>query len=97
MCLRHKKIKIGKKYIRAVWVKLQDKNLILLRGARGYVMCGYLDLKTAERFKDTAIKIVGASTIEEAVKTTVHSCTSRAKKSGVYKGQPVKETLRIIA
>ena len=91
------KIKIGGKYIEAFLLSLQSKNLILLRGSRGYVMCGYLNLKAAERFKDAAIKITGISTIEEALKTSVHSCTSSARKLGIYKGQPIKEVLKIIA
>jgi uncharacterized protein YunC (DUF1805 family) len=94
---KHKKIKIGKKYVEALWAKLQSKNLILLRGSRGYVMCGYLNLKAAEKFKDAAVKITGVSTIEEAIKTTVHSATRPAGKLGIYKGQPIKEVLRIIA
>ena len=90
------KIKIGGKYIEAFLISLQSKNLILLRGSRGYVMCGYLNLKAAEKFKDVAIKITGISTIEEALKTSVHSCTSSARKLGIFKGQPIKEVLKII-
>ena len=90
------KIKIGGKYIEAFLISLQSKNLILLRGSRGYVMCGYLNLKAAERFKDAAIKITGISTIKEALKASVHSCTSSARKVGIYKGQPIKEALKII-
>lgn len=95
--LRYKKIRVGKKYIEAIWVKLQSKNFILLKGSRGYVMCGYLNLRVAEKFKDTAIKITGVSTIQEALKTTVHSATRPARRLGIYKGQPVKDVLRIIA
>lgn len=95
--IKHKKIKVGKKFIEAVWINLQSKNLILLRGSRGYVMCGYLNMKAAERFKDVAVKITGISTIEEALKTSVHSCTNPARKLGIYKGQPIKEVLRNIA
>ena len=95
--IKCRKIKIGGKYIEAFLLSLQSKNLILLKGSRGYVMCGYLNLKAAERFKDAAIKITGISTIEEALKTSVHSCTSSARKLGIYKGQPIKEVLKIIA
>lgn len=94
---KHRKIRAGKKYIDAVWVKLQNKNFILLRGVRGFVMCGYLNLKAAEKFKDAAAKITGASTLREALKATVHSATGPAKKLGIYKGQPVKDALKIIA
>jgi len=95
--IKREKIKIGAKYIEAILINLQSKNLILLKGSRGYAMCGYLNLKAAEKFKDAAIKITGISTIEEALKTSVHSCTGSARKLGINKGQPIKEALKIIA
>jgi len=90
-------IKIGKKHIIALLAPLQSKNLIVLRGSRGYVMCGYLNLKVAEKFDDVAVRIVGVSTIAGAISASVHSCTSAAKKLGIKKGQPVKDVLEKIA
>jgi len=94
--VKYKKIKIGKKYIDAICVGLLSKNFILLRGVRGYVMCGYLNLKVAQKFKDAAVKIVGVSSIEDVLKSTVHSCTAQAAKLGIYKGQSIKDVLKII-
>ena len=93
----YKKIKIGRQTVGALCIRLLSKNLILLKGRRGYVMCGYLNMKAAEKFKDVAAKIVGVSTIEQAFKARVHSCTSPARRLGISKGQPIKEVLKIIA
>ena len=95
--LRHKKIKIGKKSVEAVLFDLASKNLVVIKGQRGYIMCGYLDLKAAEKFKEVAVKITGISTIEAALKASVHSATGQAGRLGIYKGQAVKEVLKIIA
>ena len=95
--LRYKKIRIGKKYIEALCLNLQSKNLILIKGRHGYIMCGYLNMKAAQKFKDAAVKITGISSIEEALKASVHSCTASARKLGISKGQPIKEVLKIIA
>lgn len=81
----------------ALELKLLEKKLIVLRGSKGYVMCGYLNLKVADKFRDCAAKIIGVSTIQEALRARIHSCTRQAKVSGIYKGQPVKDTLEIIA
>ncbi len=59
-------------------------------------MCGYLDLKATEKFGDAAVKIRGISTIEQAIETAVHSCTSQAKELGISKGKPVTEILKLI-
>jgi len=95
--LIHKKIKVGKKYIEALCIKLLSKNFVLLRGSKGYIMCGYLNLEAAEKFEDVAAKVVGVSSIEEALKANIHTCSSQAKKLGIYENQPVKEALQIIA
>ncbi len=93
-----RRIKIGKgQYIDVYLICLQRKNLILLKGRKGYIMCGYINLAVAEKFKDAAIKIIGVASIKEALKTKVHSCTSFARRLGVYKEQPVGEALEIIA
>ena len=94
--LIREKIRVGKKYIQAILFHLGNRNLIVLKGSKGYVMCGYLNLKVAEKFKDIAIKVTGVSTIAEARKAQVSSCTSLAKKLRIYKGQPVQEVLKII-
>jgi uncharacterized protein YunC (DUF1805 family) len=94
--MKYKKIKIGHGYIEALEMKMLTKNLIVLRGSKGYIMCGYLNLAAAERCKDAAIKITGVGAIQEALQSTVFSCSSRARKLGVYKGQPVQDCLRLI-
>ena len=95
--LQHKKIKVGKNSIEAILFSLASKNLIVLRGKKGYIMCGYLNLKIAEKFKEVAVKITGVSTIRDALKAQVHSATRQANSLGIYKGQAVKEVLKIIA
>ena len=92
----YKKIKAGRKFIDAFRIKLAAKSLILLKCSKGYIMCGYLDLAVAEKFNDAAVRITGVSTIDEALKTTVSSCTSQARKLGIREGQPIKEVIKIL-
>jgi len=94
--VERRKVKVGKKYIQAVLIKLIDKNLIILRGSKGYVMCGYLNLGAANKFREAAVKITGVSTIKEAITAKVHSATYAAKELGISKGQPIKDVLKII-
>jgi len=92
-----KKIKVGKKSVLALELKLHKKKLIILKGKKGFVMCGYLDLAVAEKFGDCAVRITGVSTIRQALRTQVESCSSSAQRLGIYKGHPIKEVLQIIA
>ncbi len=83
--------------VEALAFSLTDKNLIVLRGSRGYIMCGYLNLEAAEKFNDVAVKITGVSTIDDAMNARVVACTSAAKDLGIAVGQPIQGVLRIIA
>jgi uncharacterized protein YunC (DUF1805 family) len=93
----HRQIEVGNKKIEVLAISLSEKNLIVLRGQKGYVMCGYLNLEVSEKFKEVAIKITGVSTIEEALKATVNSCSSAAASLGIHPGQPIQEILPLIA
>ena len=94
---KYKKINSGKGFIEAFSINLQNKNFVLLKGKIGYIMCGYLNMRVAEKFKDIAVKIVGVSTIEDAFKAKVAGCTSAAKRLGIKNGQAIKDVLKIIA
>ena len=87
---------IGKKF-KTFELVLGEKKLLVIRGSKGYIMCGYLNLTVAEKFKDVAIKVTGVSSIKDIVKTKVCACTSSARKLGIFKGQSIKEVLEIIA
>jgi len=95
--INYKKIKTNHKSIEALVMKLQNKNLVLLKGSKGYIMCGYLDLKAAEKIGEAAVKITGVSNIKEALQASVHSLTTAAKKLGIRKGQPIAEVLKLLA
>jgi uncharacterized protein YunC (DUF1805 family) len=92
-----KSIQIDGKTIETVVMPLQSKNLIVLRGSKGYVMCGYLDMSVADKFNDVAIKVTGVSGMDDAINANVHSCSSAAAKLGINAGQPIKDVLKIIA
>lgn len=93
----HRKIKTSTGYIGALAMDLGQKRLIVLRGRRGYVMCGYLDIAIARKFKEAAVKITGVSSIRGALAARVFACTPQAARLGIYPGQPVKEVLETIA
>ena len=95
--LTYKKIKVGRKTIEAIALPLASKTLIVLRGSKGYIMCGYLNLIAAQKLNDVAVKIVGVSNIKEAVNARVYALSAQAKKRGIYKGQAIKDVLKIIA
>lgn len=95
--IKHRKIRFKGGSVDALLFGLAGKSLIVLRGLKGYIMCGYLNLKTAEKFRDAAVKITGVSTIEDALRADVAACTSAARKLGIAKGEKIREVIKKIA
>ena len=91
-----RKIPVGSEFVEAVAMTLLSKNLVVIRGSKGYVMCGYLDMSVAEKFNDVAVKVTGVATIDDALQSTVHSCSCAARNLGIREGQPVKDILPLI-
>ena len=94
--IKTKNIKVKGKTILGLCLKLGKKNLIVLKGKKGYVMCGYLNINSANKFKEAAVIIIKVSSISQAVGATAYNLSREAKKLGIYKGQPIKDVLKII-
>jgi uncharacterized protein YunC (DUF1805 family) len=92
-----RKIKVGRKHVEGLLMRMGHKNLIILKGSRGYIMCGYLNLNVARKCQDVAIKVTGVSSIDDVLRTKVHSCTPQARRCGIHPGQTVRSVLVIIA
>jgi uncharacterized protein YunC (DUF1805 family) len=81
-----KQIEIGNKKINTVVVKLAKADLIIACAEKGFVMCGYLNIDTAEKMKDAACIVRGVKNVEELLAKPVVSITDEAKKLGINIG-----------
>lgn len=95
--MRLKKVKAKGKVLEAFSCKLGKKNLVLIRGRKGYVMCGYLNMKAADAFGDVAVKIKGVASVAQAMHARVYSVSRAGRRLGIQRNQPIKDVLEIIA
>jgi len=89
-------ISLGGKTIEALCVPLLEKNLIVLRGSRGYIMCGYLNMAAADKFNEVAVKITGVASIEDALSARAGEVSLAARAAGITVDMPVKDILPLI-
>lgn len=87
------KIKIGNNIVIGVNLELQNANLIVIRAKKGYIMCGYLSMETANRLEDIAAKVIGIKNFDDALKAKVVEVSEKARENGVKEGITGKEAL----
>ncbi len=86
----------GKKIV-GIEIELPDAPpLILIRGDKGFVMCGYLNIDVAEKLGIPAVRVSGVKNIDEMLEKTISEVTSKAMEIGIKPGMKVKDILAIL-
>jgi uncharacterized protein YunC (DUF1805 family) len=76
-----------------ITIGLGSAPLVIIKAPKGYVMCGYLDMATAEKMADTACLVRGVSSPKEMLEREVMDATSKATQMGIQRGMKVKEAI----
>jgi uncharacterized protein YunC (DUF1805 family) len=74
-------------------LELQKYPLLLIRAEKGFLMCGYLDIKAAEALGDIAAKVKGVQSFENMLEARLVEVTPAARKLGVEPGMAGREAL----
>ena len=82
----------------AIGLKLDMEHapLLVIRALKGFVMCGYLDITTAERLGDVAAKVTGVRNFEDVLAASVVEVTTAAEDIGIKTGISAKEALELM-
>jgi len=71
--------------------------LLLVRGEKGLLGCGYLNMKAAVSINEALAIIRGVQSIEEMLNAQVNSVSPAAAALGVSPGMTGREALQILA
>ncbi len=64
--------------------------LVIIKGNKGYVMCGYLNMETADKLGDIAVRVKGVKDADTILASNVEAVSVRAKEIGIDVGMPVR-------
>lgn len=67
--------------------------LLLIKGEKGFIMCGYLNLDVAEKLGAAAATVSGVNSFNDVLNAEIKASTSKAKKLGVEPGKVVREVI----
>ena len=79
-------IRLRNGIVKGIHIKLKNSNLIIINAPNGFLMCGYLDMKTANKLGDIAAMVTGVNTIGDALDAKIMDLSNEAKKMGLKKG-----------
>jgi uncharacterized protein YunC (DUF1805 family) len=71
--------------------------LLLLKGKKGFVMCGYLNLEAANKLGDCAVRVSGVSDLQTLLDSKAAGVSDEAKKLGISEGQKVSDFIHLLA
>ena len=89
-------IKLEKGKASGIFIDLGKAPLILITAKRGYVMCGYLNMATANKLGDIAGKVTGVKTFDDVLNATIVEVSENAKQNGLKEGMKSKEFLNAL-
>ena len=67
--------------------------LLLIKGEKGFIMCGYLNLDVAEKLGAAAATVSGVNSFNDVLDAEIKASTSKAMKLGVEPGKVVREVI----
>lgn len=68
--------------------------LLLITSEKGFVMCGFLNIESAEKLAVAAAVISGVKTFEDVLNGQVKAATTKAKSLGVEVGMKGSDALK---
>ncbi|TVQ78305.1 MAG: DUF1805 domain-containing protein [Bradymonadales bacterium] len=70
--------------------------LIIIKGSKGILACGYIDPETCNRTKEACAIVTGVMTHEDMLTAEVRSISQRAEELGLRVGMKGREAIEIL-
>ena len=92
------KIEVDGKSFQGLKVELEGlPPLLLIKGEKGFVMCGYLNIDAAERLGAAAAIVSGVKSFDDVLNAEIKAATSKGSSLGLRPGKVVKDVLGALA
>jgi uncharacterized protein YunC (DUF1805 family) len=91
--MRNIDVVIKQKKGMGIEIPLPKAPLVLAHGKNGFVMCGYLNVATAEKLGVAAAMVRGVSTVDDLLAAKIVELTTAAKEKGIEIGMTGRDAL----
>ena len=77
-------------------VDMDPAPLILVRGKKGFLMCGYLNMEAADKLGAVAVSTSGVKTVDDILNKPVTKISMKARELGVKEGMTGRQALEYL-
>jgi Uncharacterized conserved protein len=77
-------------------VDIDPAPLILVRGKKGFLMCGYLNMEAADKLGAVAVSTSGVKTVDDILNKPVTKISMKARELGVKEGMAGRQALEYL-
>lgn len=95
--IESKIVTVGNSQFEFFRMNLGKAPLLILKGKKGYVMCGYLDINTSDKLGELAARVTGVKSLEDVLDAKIAQASKGLKEMGVEEGTPVTDALQFLA
>ncbi len=89
-------INIHGKTFETLKIDLDPAPLILIKGQKGFLMCGYLNMEAADKLGAVAASTSGVKTVQDLLTKQISKISVKAKELGVREGMTGEEALKYL-
>jgi uncharacterized protein YunC (DUF1805 family) len=76
-----------------VKVDLPKAPLVMIRAAKGFAMCGYLNMESVNKTGEVAVRVTGVKSFDDVLNAKVANVSDEARKLGVTDAMTAREAL----
>ena len=88
------KIDLDGKELDVISVKTEKSVVLLIKGKKGMLGCGYFSIDTANKLGDVLAVVTGVNSFEDMLKAQVKTVSDKARELGVDEAMNGKEALQ---
>ena len=90
-------IEVDGKKLLGLRVGLEGAPLLLIIATKGYIMCRYLKLETAEKLGQVAAMVTGVRSFDDVLNAKISGLTENAKQLGINEGMLGRDALLLMS
>lgn len=84
----------GKKFI-GVRININPAPIVLIKGEKGFVMCGALNMEAANKIGMVAASVSGVNSFEDILSKPIGNVSIKARELGIKEGMSGREALKL--